>query len=90
MLVTLTRRAGESIIVDNGIVVKVIRINGEKVTLGVEAPAETPIRRAEVEAWMKAEGAATGLGSLIEDAAPSDQFPQFPVANWSNESWVVS
>lgn len=47
-MLILSRKPGESIVIDGRITVKVIRVDGEIVKLGVEAPAETPVHRQEV------------------------------------------
>jgi carbon storage regulator len=47
-MLILSRKAGESIVVDGRIHVKVIRVEGELVKLGIEAPAEVPVHRLEV------------------------------------------
>jgi carbon storage regulator len=47
-MLVLSRSIGASIIIGQHIVVKIIQINGDKVRLGIEAPRETPIRRADM------------------------------------------
>lgn len=47
-MLVLTRRVGESIVVDNHIVVQVIGIKGDKVRLGIQAPANVTVDREEV------------------------------------------
>ena len=47
-MLLLTRRIGESIFISDQIVVKVLDVLSEdKVRLGIEAPAETKVQRAE-------------------------------------------
>jgi len=41
----LTRSIGTAIIIGNHIVVKVIKIDGDKVRLGIEAPKEMSVHR---------------------------------------------
>lgn len=45
----LTRRPNERIVIGGNIVVEVVRIKGQRVRLGIQAPAETPIDRGEVD-----------------------------------------
>jgi len=45
-MLSLTRKAGERVVI-GGIVVEVLEVVGERVRLGVQAPAETPVRRGE-------------------------------------------
>jgi len=47
-MLVLSRRIGERICIGDGIVVTVIRINDDKVRLGIEAPKEVPVNRQEV------------------------------------------
>lgn len=47
-MLVLTRRAGETIRIANNIVVTVLEVEGYRVRLGIAAPADVPIRRAEL------------------------------------------
>ena len=47
-MLVLSRHKNESIIIDNTITVVVVEIRGDKVRLGIEAPAEMPVHRREV------------------------------------------
>ena len=47
-MLILSRKPGESIVIDGRIVVKIIRLEGEIVKLGIEAPKEVPVHRQEV------------------------------------------
>jgi carbon storage regulator len=44
----LSRKSGESIVIDGRIHVKVVRVDGETVKIGIEAPSEVPVHRREV------------------------------------------
>lgn len=49
-MLVLSRREDEDVIINNGqIIVTVIEIRGEKVRLGIKAPPEIPVHRAEVQ-----------------------------------------
>jgi len=48
-MLILTRREGEEIVINNNIILKVLSIDGARVKLGIEAPRDVPIRRAELE-----------------------------------------
>jgi carbon storage regulator len=47
-MLILSRKSGESIVIDGQIVVKVVRVEGDVVKLGIEAPSEVPVHRKEV------------------------------------------
>jgi carbon storage regulator len=47
-MLVLTRRVGESIVMDDHIVVQVIGIKGDKVRLGITAPADITVDRDEI------------------------------------------
>ena len=47
-MLILSRKSGESIIIDGRIHVKIVRVEGEVVKVGIEAPADVPVHRREV------------------------------------------
>jgi carbon storage regulator len=47
-MLVLTRRPGQSILVGDGIELVVVRIEGDRVVLGIEAPREVRVVRAEL------------------------------------------
>jgi carbon storage regulator len=47
-MLILSRTIGESIVIDGRITVKVVRLEGDNVKLGIEAPADVPVHRQEV------------------------------------------
>ena len=47
-MLVLSRRIGERICIGDGVVVTVVRIHGDKVRLGIDAPLEVPVHREEV------------------------------------------
>ena len=47
-MLILSRNAGQSIVVDGRIIVTVMRLEGETVKLGIEAPPDVPVHRQEV------------------------------------------
>jgi carbon storage regulator len=49
-MLVLTRKLGEAVVIDGLIRVTVVRIMGDSVRLGIAAPQEIPVHRAEVQA----------------------------------------
>lgn len=47
-MLILSRKLGESIVIDGRITVKVVRLEGDTVKLGIAAPMEVPVHRQEV------------------------------------------
>ena len=47
-MLILSRKAGETIVIDGRIKVTVMRVEGEAVKIGIEAPAQVPVHRQEV------------------------------------------
>jgi carbon storage regulator len=47
-MLILSRKPGESIVIDGRITVKIMRLEGDMVKLGIEAPIHVPVHRQEV------------------------------------------
>jgi carbon storage regulator len=47
-MLILSRKPGESIVIDGRIVVTIVRLEGEMVKVGIEAAREVPVHRQEV------------------------------------------
>lgn len=47
-MLVLSRKLGESIVIDGRIRVKIVRLEGDIVKLGIEAPSEVPVHRQEI------------------------------------------
>jgi carbon storage regulator len=47
-MLVLSRKRDEQIVIADNIVITVIEIRGDKVRLGIQAPAEIPVHRKEV------------------------------------------
>ncbi len=52
-MLVLTRRVGERIQIGNDVVITVVRIQGDKVRIGIQAPAEIIVHREEVVLRLK-------------------------------------
>ena len=48
IMLVLSRKKNESIVINDDITIVVVEIRGDKVRLGVEAPKEVPVHRREV------------------------------------------
>lgn len=47
-MLILSRKINESIVIDGRITVKIVRLDGEIVKVGIQAPADVPVHRQEV------------------------------------------
>jgi len=47
-MLVLSRKVGESVVIDGGIVVRVLSVEGGRIRLGFEAPADVSVRRSEL------------------------------------------
>lgn len=61
-MLVLTRRAGESIMIDNEIELKVLKIRGSQVHLGIDAPKKSTVHRKEV--WLRIHGEPQAAGAV--------------------------
>ena len=54
-MLALTRKKGESLVINNDIEITILEIRGDQIKLGVSAPEEVPIYRKEVYAQIQQE-----------------------------------
>jgi carbon storage regulator len=47
-MLILSRKTNESIVIDGRITVKIVRLDGDVVKIGIEAPKDVPVHRQEV------------------------------------------
>lgn len=47
-MLALTRKKGESIVINNNIEISVLEIHGDQIKIGISAPKDVPIYRKEV------------------------------------------
>ncbi|MFR0673135.1 carbon storage regulator CsrA [Enterobacterales bacterium AW_CKDN230030176-1A_HGKHYDSX7] len=57
-MLILTRKAGETIVINDNIRVTVLSVKGNQIRLGVEAPEDVPVHRQEIHERIKAEAEA--------------------------------
>jgi carbon storage regulator len=57
-MLVLTRRAGESIVIGNDVVITVLEIRGGQIRIGVDAPRNLAVHRAEIYQQVMAENQA--------------------------------
>ena len=47
-MLILSRKSGESIVIDGGITVTLVAVKGNVAQLGIDAPKEIPVHRSEI------------------------------------------
>ncbi len=65
-MLALTRKKGESLVINNNIEITVLEIRGDQIKLGITAPKEVPIYRKEVYLQIQEENKAAGSAADIE------------------------
>ena len=48
-MLVLSRKVGEKLVIDGSITVQILKIQGNRITLGIEAPADVKILRDELK-----------------------------------------
>jgi carbon storage regulator len=72
-MLILTRRPGESLTIGDDVVVTVVGVSGNQIRLGITAPQEVRVLRAEIHKGMREENRAAAnaldTNSKLEDTA---------------------
>ena len=64
-MLALTRKKGESLVINNNIEITVLEIRGDQIKLGIQAPKDVPIYRKEVYLQIQSENeAASGVDNI--------------------------
>lgn len=58
-MLALTRKKGESLVINNNIEVTILEVRGDQVKVGISAPKEVPIYRKEVYLQIQEENEAS-------------------------------
>ena len=61
-MLALTRKKGESLVINNNIEVTVLEIRGDQIKIGITAPKDVPIYRKEVYLQIQEENEASFKG----------------------------
>lgn len=57
-MLVLSRKAGESIVIGNDVVITILEVRGGQIRIGVDAPRNLPVHRAEIYEQVQAENRA--------------------------------
>lgn len=65
-MLILTRKAGESLIINDNIEIKIVEVCGDKIKIGIQAPKDVPVLRAELRQTMESnKEAASGMSPTL-------------------------
>jgi carbon storage regulator len=86
-MLVLTRKRGEAVVIGSNITITVVEAGGNRVKLGIDAPAEVPVLRGELSRWLEdpmivdetptPEGAGPGPGQRSREV-PETEGPFLP------------
>lgn len=65
-MLALTRKKGESIIINNNIEISILEMRGDQVKIGISAPKEVPVYRKEVYLQIQEENKAAITSESLE------------------------
>lgn len=70
-MLILSRKSGESIVIDGRIHLKVVRVEGDVVKIGIEAPSDVPVHRLEVYTEIQ----RSNQQALVRQTVPLPKLP---------------
>ncbi len=68
-MLVLTRRVGERVLIGDDIEVTVLDVKGDSVRIGIQAPRETRIQRAEILDAVQSENISAAGSAVAEESA---------------------
>lgn len=78
-MLVLSRKVGERVVIDGGITVVVTRVVGNRVTLGIDAPASVHVLRGELAEERPLAVAEAATEVIAEDVAAKQAAPVPPL-----------
>ncbi len=72
-MLILSRKSGECLVIDGRITVKIVRVEGDVVKIGIEAPSDVPVHRQEVYEEIQ----RSNQQALTRQNSPLPRLPRF-------------
>ena len=72
-MLVLSRKINEEVIIDNHIRIRIVQVSGGKVRLGIDAPRDVSIQRAELTFQLEKDDAP--MATLVAVGAPAVAVP---------------
>jgi carbon storage regulator len=63
-MLILSRKVGQSIVINGNVIVKVVRVDGDQIKLGIDAPREISVHREEIQRDIDAGKPGGGASAL--------------------------
>ncbi|MDQ1479442.1 MAG: carbon storage regulator [Actinomycetota bacterium] len=79
-MLVLTRRANQSIMIGDDVVVTVLDVRGDQVRIGIKAPRSVDVHREEVFVVLQRNGGRDHVDEPSEPSEPSEQSADVDVA----------
>jgi carbon storage regulator len=76
LVLVLTRKAGESIVIGDDVEITVLSSNGTKVRLGIQAPSDVTVHRTEIYLEIQTQQGQESAGSKQRDELPRSRRAQ--------------
>ncbi len=70
-MLMMTRRAGQKIVIGDGITIEIVEVAGNTVRLGVDAPRSVPVYREEIWTAVRAENEAAATAATTATELPA-------------------
>jgi carbon storage regulator len=76
LMLILTRRTGETVMIGNEVTLTVLGVKGNQVRIGINAPKSVPVHREEIYERIKRELQGDANGNVQDDPAAAKK-PEF-------------
>ena len=67
-MLILSRKVGQSIVINGNVIVKVVRVDGDQIKLGIQAPETVKVHREEIQRQVDAGVPPRGSASALKAA----------------------